>query len=113
MNSFLQQAPLQPVTVARGLHHGRAGRGIPSHEQRNTDYAFVAHPRGFGRCARLHDIVQRHDGGGGEIGVLQLSAGFVEDFTERHRDQFQMRSQGVEFRRGHGGEKMVLIRTME
>ena len=92
---LLQQARSQPVTVARGLHHGRAGRGIAAHEQRNADDAFVAHARGFGRCAGLHDIVQRHDGGGGEIGVLQLSAGFVEHFAEQHRDQFQMRQPGA------------------
>ena len=56
--------------------------------------------------------MQRHDGGGGEIGVLQLPAGLVEDFAERHRDQFQMRGQALEFRRGQGGEQMVLIRTV-
>ena len=44
--------------------------------------------------------------------MLQLSAGFVEDFTERHRDQLQMRGPALEFRRGQRGEKMVLIRAM-
>ena len=92
---LLQQMARQPVGVARGLHHGRARRGFAAHEQRNADDAFVAHSRDFCRCARLRDVVQRHDGGGREIGVLQLSAGFVEDFTERHRDQLQMRRPGA------------------
>ena len=47
-----------------------------------------------------------------ETGVLQLSAGFVEKVTEWHRDPFQMSGQALEFRRGQGGEKMVLIRTL-
>ena len=58
-------------------------------------------------------VVQRHDGGGGEIGVLQLPAGLVEDFAEQHRNQLQMRSQALELRRGQRGEQMVLIRTVE
>src|SRR5713226_9086580 len=44
--------------------------------------------------------------------MLQLAAGFVEDFAERHRDQFQMGGQALEFSRGQGGKKMVLIRIM-
>ena len=56
--------------------------------------------------------MQRHDGRGGEIGVLHLLAGFVEDFTEQHRDELQVRSQALEFRRGQGGEQMVLVRAM-
>jgi hypothetical protein len=56
--------------------------------------------------------VQRHDGGGGEIGVLQLSARFVEHLTEQQRHEFQMRGQRFELRAGQGGEKMVLIRAV-
>ena len=44
--------------------------------------------------------------------MLQLFTGFVEHFTERHRHQFQMRGQALEFRRRQGGEQMVLIRAM-
>jgi hypothetical protein len=44
--------------------------------------------------------------------VLQLSAWLIEHFTERYRDQFQVRSQALELRRGQGGEKFILIRTM-
>jgi len=107
----LQQAALQPERVARDLHHGRAWRGVAPHEQRNSDHAFIANPGGFGRCAGLHDIVQRHDGGGGEIGVVQLPAGFVEHCAKRHRDQLQMRRQRLQLRRRQGGEKMVLIQA--
>jgi hypothetical protein len=46
------------------------------------------------------------------MGMLQLPARFVEDFAERHRDQFQMRRQALEFFRGQGGKEMVLIRTV-
>src|SRR5712675_2165638 len=52
------------------------------------------------------------DGSGGEIDVLQLATGFVEDFAERHRDQFQIGGQALEFGRRQRGEKMVLIGIM-
>ena len=45
--------------------------------------------------------------------LLQLLAGFVENFTERHRNQLQMRGQVLEFRRGQSAKKMVLIRAVE
>jgi hypothetical protein len=44
--------------------------------------------------------------------MLQLAAGFVEHFTEQHRDRFQMGFETLEFRRGQGGEKMVAIGAM-
>lgn len=84
----------------------------PPQEQRNADHTFIAHPRCFGSRARRHDVVQRDDGRGGEIGVVQLSAGLVKHLAERQLGQFQMCGQGLEFRRREGGEKMVLLRTM-
>ena len=110
---LLQQAALQPISVTRGLHDGRAWRAVPAHEQRNADYTLVAHPRGFGRRARSHDVVQRDDGGSREIGVLQLYARFVEHVPERQRHQMQVRGQRLEFGRWQGGKKMVLTWTME
>ena len=86
--------------------------GVAAHEQRNTDNAFTTDAGGFGRRARLGHIVQRDDAGGREISVLQLSAGFVKHLPERHRNQFQLRRQRLEFSRRQGGEKMVLIRTV-
>jgi hypothetical protein len=44
--------------------------------------------------------------------VLHLSAGLVEDFTEQHLYRFQVRREALVFRRGQGGEEMVLTRTM-
>ena len=40
--------------------------------------------------------------------MLQLAAGLIEHFTERHRDKFQARRQAREFPRGQCGKKMVL-----
>jgi hypothetical protein len=48
---LFEQLALQPVGVSRGLHHGRTGRGVAAHEERDADHAFVAHARGLGRCA--------------------------------------------------------------
>jgi hypothetical protein len=110
---LLHQYPaIEPVGMARDLHHRRAGRGVAAHEKRDADDALVAHARGFGRCARLHHIMQRDDGGDREIGVLQLSAGLEEDFAERKRKGFQVRLEAIEFRRGQGREKEILVRAV-
>jgi hypothetical protein len=44
--------------------------------------------------------------------MAQLTARLVEHLAERHRNQFQMGSQGLEFSRWQGGEQMILVRTM-
>jgi hypothetical protein len=110
---LLQQAAIQPVGVSRGLHHRRTGGRIAPHEQRNADDALIAHPGGFGRCAGSQDVVEGDDGGGREEGVPLLPTRFVQDVTEPHRDQLQMRHQGLEVRPGQGGEKVILMGTME
>ena len=53
--------------------------------------------------------MQRHDGGGGKIGVTQLSAGFIEHFSKRQRDAFQMTAQALEIRRRQGIQQVVLM----
>ena len=98
--------------MARGLHHGRARRAVSAHEERDADHALVTHSRGLGRCAGLHDVVQRDDGAGGEEGVLHLRAGFVKDIAQRHLDQLEARGQAREFGLGQGGEQMVLARIV-
>jgi hypothetical protein len=55
--------------------------------------------------------VHGYDGGGREIDVWQLAAGFMKNLTQRHGNQLQMGSDAPEFSRGQGGEKMVLIGT--
>ena len=91
-----------------GLHDGRARRGIPSHEQRDADDAFVADAGRFRRGAGRHDVVQRDDGRRREIGILQLAAGFVEHLAEEERCEFQMRCQGLEFSRRQCRQKVIL-----
>jgi hypothetical protein len=108
---LLQQAAAQAVRMTGRLHHRRTGRGVAAHEQRNADHPFVADSGGFGRSARRHDVVQRNDRRGREIGVGQLPAGFVEHVAEQHRHEFQVRRQTFELGCRQRREKMVLART--
>src|SRR3954462_5445646 len=75
------QAPLETVSLARGLHNRRAGSCISTHEQRNADYAFIAYARNLGRCARFGNIVKRYDRGGWKVCMLQLAAWSVKHVT--------------------------------
>ena len=98
--------------MPRALHDGAAGRGVAAHEQGNAEDAFIAVDGDFGRRAILHDVQERNDARGGEIDVLQLGAGFIEDITEAHRYRFQMRCEPLEVAGRQGVEKMVLPRSM-
>jgi len=113
IEGLFEPAPLQAIGVAGGLHDGRTGRRVTTHEQRNADHTFVADASRFGRGAGLHHVVQRDDRGGWKIGVLQLHVRFVEHLAEQERHQFQMRNQRFKFRRWQSGKQMVLIRAME
>ena len=69
VNSSLSNCPRQPICVTRALHHCPAGRGFPTHEQRNADDPFIADDSNFRRRAVRHHIQQRHDRIGGEVDV--------------------------------------------
>ena len=45
--------------------------------------------------------------------VPELAPGFVESFTEQHRDQFQVGLQALKFRSGQGSEQIVAIGVMQ
>ena len=79
----------------------------------DADDALIAHARGFRRRAGLQDIVQRHDGGGGKVCMLQLSTGLVEHFAERQDDQFQVLGKALELRGWQEGEQMILTVLVE
>ena len=41
--------------------------------------------------------------------MWQLVTGFMKHFAQRHCNQLQMGNDALEFSRGQGGEKMILI----
>jgi len=41
--------------------------------------------------------------------MVQLAAGLVQNFTERHLDQLQMGDDTIEYFRRQGGEQMVFV----
>jgi hypothetical protein len=68
---------------------------------------------GLGRRSGLHHVVQRHDGGGGEIRVTDRPARLVEDLAQRHGDQLQFGRQALELGRRQGGKQVVLCRALQ
>jgi len=61
-----------------------------------------------------HHGEQGHDGGGGEINVIHMATGLVQDLTEGHLDELQVRKYPVPFRgRQHGQQaiSMWIIRA--
>ena len=56
----------------------------------------------------LHHIQQGHDAVGGEIDVLQLVAGLVQDVAKRHVNQFQVILQAPKVGLGQCGEQVIL-----
>ena len=94
--------------MAGALHHRPAGRGLPAHEQRDPDQAFIAHDRDFRRRTAFHDVEERHDAIGGEIHVVQFGAGLVDRHAKRQRHVLQVRDQALVIRRGQRGKQMIL-----
>ena len=87
---ILQQFGLEPESIPGALHHRAAGRGLAAHEQGNAEDTLVTYDSDLSGCAIFHDVQQRKDGSGREIDIPQLDTGFIKDFAEIHRHQFQM-----------------------
>ena len=86
-----QQLGLQSHAIAGALHDGVAWGRLAAHEQGYAEHALVAYDGDFRRRAICHHVQQRNDGSRGEIDMPQPSTGFVEDLTQFHPYQFQVR----------------------
>ena len=94
------------------MYHGAIWHRLPAHEQGNADDALIAHHGDLGGGAVGHDVEQGDNGGDGEIHVLQLITGLVENITEGQGDELQMGIEALGLGVGQGGQEMVVARAM-
>src|SRR5207247_9756700 len=90
------------------LHH-RTGRHAPSiQHRRHTNQPFAADRRDLDHPAILQDRQHRAEATAREVDVLERFAGFIENFFERERNDFEGWSEAFEILERKGRKQKIL-----
>src|SRR5882672_3949360 len=96
--------------LARTLHHCPVGSGVATHEDGNAYQTVVAHHADFSTRAVFHYVKQGNDRSCREIDIVHFFAGFIENLTERKREELQIRQQARQLLIANTGEQIILTR---
>ena len=110
MELVLENLRFQAIRMTGVLHYRPALCRFPSHEEGDSDNAFVSHDSDLCRLAVFHYIKDRNDAVDRKICMAHYLTGVVEDLAQRQRRQLQLIDKAVPLGIGQCAENGVLLR---
>jgi hypothetical protein len=106
---LLESTLRQTIRGTGELYDCMAGHALPAQKQCDPKRAVVPHARDLRRRTVCSHVHLRYDGVGRKIDILQHGTGLAQDFSQRHLNQPQVRTDSFALRERQRGEQPVLL----